>query len=62
MKYRIWFEPVDVEVTNDRPDTIQGLYHAFKQAQIKKPELFSIIPDISKLLPIDKDGFPIQQN
>jgi len=50
VRYRLFFEPIDVEINT-------GLYNPHK---IKDVLTIDDI-HISKILPIDKDGFPIQQ-
>ena len=49
MKYRIHFEPMDIEGTS--PDDCEAYYITQRDCK----------PNISKILPIDKDGFIIEQ-
>ena len=51
MKFRIWFEPMDIEINTG----LVNLYDAIEKQKIRE----SI--SISKILPIDEDGFPIEQ-
>jgi len=45
MRYRVHFEPVDYEGNRHDIESYIAIYP----------------PSISKILPIDKDGFPIEQ-
>ena len=48
MRYRLFFEPMDIEA--DDPDQAMDMYHVMDYELTK----------IAKVLPLDKDGFPIR--
>lgn len=49
MRYRVYFEPFDIEL-GDEADPKDY------------PKNFTLTPDVSKILPIGKDGFVIKQD
>jgi len=61
MKYRLHFEPMDV---NDKTrEQIELIYRDMKE-KCKDGDIVygsDLIPDIRKIVPIDEDGFPIEQ-
>ena len=60
MRYRIHFEPVDIEnKTMEEIDHEWIVMKAWISSQLGDKVVESI-PDLRKIVPIDKDGFPIQ--
>ena len=54
MRYRVYFEPIDYDMF--KLINLKGIWKAQQEA-VGNGSL--PLPDISKILPIDKEGFPI---